>query len=762
MSLPFGKLSAILESGRAGIIDSLLVAKFRRKRETMKIQDLKQLMGSLSLHEKIGQLVQLDGGFFGAEEVPTGPCDEMGIAPWVVENAGSVLNVLGVKKVQEVQRHHLLHSRIPLLFMADVVYGYKTSYPIPLALACSWDMELVEECAKNTAYEAAADGAQVTFSPMVDVVRDARWGRCLESPGEDPYLNSRFARAMVKGFQNDFTPGKSMASCVKHYAGYGAVEAGREYNTVDMSRWRLMQEYLPPYQAAVDADCKMVMTSFNTVEGIPSTANQWLMQDVLRKKWGFDGVVITDYAAIQELVAHGVAENDADAAKLAMDAGVDIDMRTPCYPNHLEELLKQGAISQEQIDQAVWRILTLKNELGLFEDPYRGVHLVTEMERISYRQLARKAAQESMVLLQNRKDVLPIRKGEKVALIGPYADSNELNGIWAIYADRKQVVTLKTAFAERLDAEHLRSTAGCELMDDYTPLMNLGAGVHKILEDSPEEELRRSIELAKWADVVVFAVGEHKLQSGESGSRTDISLPAIQQQWMEQILPYAKKSVVLLFNGRPLELAKLSAETDAILECWFPGTEGARAIVDLLMGDVAPSGKLTMSFPYHVGQEPLYYAQFNTGRPAGKNSTERFVSRYLDCPNGALFPFGHGLSYHKTVYSGLRLSDTVLHSGGVITAQVNVQNTGDIAGDEVVQLYICDRVGSVVRPVQELKGFQRIHLEPKECRTVTFEITEDMLKFYNAALEYTVEPGMFDVMVGPSSVDVLSAEFQKN
>ena len=728
----------------------------------MKIQDLKQLMGSLSLHEKIGQLVQLDGGFFGAEEVPTGPCDEMGIAPWVVENAGSVLNVLGVNKVQEVQQHHLQHSRIPLLFMADVVYGYKTSYPIPLALACSWDMELVEECARNTAYEAAADGAQVTFSPMVDVVRDARWGRCLESPGEDPYLNSRFARAMVKGFQNDFTPGKSMASCVKHYAGYGAVEAGREYNTVDMSRWRLMQEYLPPYQAAVDADCKMVMTSFNTVEGIPSTANQWLMQDVLRKKWGFDGVVITDYAAIQELVAHGVAENNADAAKLAMNAGVDIDMRTPCYPNHLEGLLKQGAISQEQIDEAVWRILTLKNELGLFEDPYRGVHLVTEKERSSYRQLARKAAQESMVLLQNRMDVLPIRKGEKVALIGPYAGSNELNGIWAIYADRKQVVTLKAAFAERLDAEHLRSTAGCELMDDYTPLMNLGAGVHKILEDSPEEELRRSIELAQWADVVVFAVGEHKLQSGESGSRTDISLPAIQQQWMEQLLPYAKKSVVLLFNGRPLELAKLSAETDAILECWFPGTEGARAIVDLLMGDVAPSGKLTMSFPYHVGQEPLYYAQFNTGRPAGKNSTERFVSRYLDCPNGALFPFGHGLSYHKTVYSGLRLSDTVLHSGGVITAQVNVQNTGDIAGDEVVQLYICDRVGSVVRPVQELKGFQRIHLEPKECRTVTFEITEDMLKFYNAALEYTVEPGMFDVMVGPSSVDVLTAGFQKN
>ncbi len=727
----------------------------------MKIQNLKKLMDSLSLREKIGQLIQLDGRFFGAEEIPTGPCAELGIEPWVAENAGSVLNVLGAEKVQAIQKRHLEHSRIPLLFMADVVYGYKTSYPIPLALACSWDMKLVQQCAESTACEAAPDGAQVTFSPMVDVVRDARWGRCMESPGEDPYLNSCYAQAMVKGFQNDFTPGKSMASCVKHYAGYGAVEAGREYNTVDMSRWRLVQEYLPPYQAAVEAGCKMVMTSFNTIEGIPSTANQWLMQDVLRKKWGFDGVLITDYAAIHELVAHGVAENDADAAKLAMDAGVDIDMRTSCYPNHLEELLKQGDVSQEQIDQAVWRILTLKNELGLFEDPCCGLCSVEQSERISFRQLARKAAQESMVLLQNKKDVLPIRKGEKIALIGPYADSKELNGIWAIYADRTQVVTLKAAFEERLNSEHLQSTAGCELMDDYTPLMNLGAGVHRILKDSPEEELHRSIELAKWADVVVFAVGEHKLQSGESGSRTDISLPAIQLQWMEQILPYAKKSVVLLFNGRPLELTKLSAETDAILECWFPGTEGAHAIVDLLMGDVAPSGKLTTSFPYHVGQEPLYYAQFNTGRPAGKNSTERFVSRYLDCPNGALFPFGHGLSYHKVVYSDLQLSDTVLHSGEVITAQVNVQNTGDTAGDEIVQLYLRDRVGSVVRPMQELKGFQRIHLNAKECRTVTFEITEDMLKFYNATLEYKTEPGMFDVMVGSSSADVLTAGFQK-
>lgn len=726
----------------------------------MKNQDLKKLMDSLSLHEKIGQLVQLDGGFFGAEEVPTGPCAEMGIEPWVAENAGSVLNVLGAEKVRDIQKRHMEHSRIPLSFMADVVYGYITSYPIPLALACSWDVKLVEECAKNTAYEASADGAQVTFSPMVDVARDARWGRCMESPGEDPYLNSCYAQAMVEGFQNDFTPGKSMASCVKHYAGYGAPEAGREYNTVDMSRWRLMQEYLLPYQAAVDAGCKMIMTSFNTVEGIPSTANQWLMQDILRKKWGFDGVVITDYSTIHELIAHGVAENDTDAAKLAMDAGVDIDMKSPCYPNHLEELLKQGLISQEQLDQAVWRILTLKNELGLFEDPYRGLHMVEQSERVSYRQLARKAAQESMVLLQNKKDVLPIQSGEKVALIGPYADTKELLGMWAVFAHRKYVVTLKTAFAERLDAEHLRSTAGCELVDDYTPLMNLGAGVHNILEDSPEEELRRSIELAKWADVVIFAVGEHKLQSGESGSRTDISLPAIQQQWMEQILPYTKKSVVLLFNGRPLELTKLSTETDAILECWFPGTEGAHAIVDLLMGDVAPSGKLTTSFPYHVGQEPLYYAQFNTGRPARKNSTERFVSRYLDCPNGALFPFGHGLSYHKVVYSGLRLSDTILHSGEVITVQVNVQNTGDTAGDEIVQLYIRDRVGSVVRPMQELKGFQRIRLEARECRTVTFEITEDMLKFYNATLEYTAEPGMFDVMVGSSSVDVLTAGFQ--
>lgn len=731
----------------------------------MKEYELKKLMDSLSLREKIGQLVQLDGGCFGAGELSTGPRSKLGIEPWVADNAGSVLNVLGAEKVKDIQKRHLEHSRIPLLFMADVVYGYKTIYPIPLALACSWDMELVRQCAENTACEAAPDGAQVTFSPMVDVVRDARWGRCMESPGEDPYLNSRYAEAVVKGFQNDFAPGKSMASCVKHYAGYGAVEAGREYNTVDMSRWRLMQEYLPPYKSAVDAGCEMVMTSFNTIEGVPATANRWLMQDVLRKDWGFGGVLITDYAAIHELIAHGVAENDEEAAKLAMDAGVDIDMKTSCYSNHLEELLEKGSIRQEQIDQAVWRILTLKNKLGLFEDPYRGLGRTEDDAACFYRNTARKAARKSIVLLQNEQNVLPLLGGEKIALMGPYADSKDLNGMWALYGDRNQVVTLKTAFAERIDSEHLRYTAGCELLDDYASLMDFGAGLNtkSPLHGTPEEELQRSIELAKWADVVILAVGEHMLQSGESGSRTDISIPTVQKKWMEQVLYYAKKSVVLLFNGRPLELSDIASKADAILECWYPGSEGARATVDLLTGAANPSGKLTTSFPYSVGQEPLYYAQFNTGRPAGKSDhTGRFVSRYLDCPNGALFPFGHGLSYHKAVYSDLQLSSTVLNPGDCITAQITVQNCSDIAGDEIVQLYLRDCVGSVVRPVQELKGFRRVHLEAGQSCTVSFKITDDMLKFYNAALEYTAEPGMFDVMIGSSSVDVLTASFQKN
>lgn len=725
----------------------------------MKEKKLKELLENLTLQEKIGQLVQLSGDFFGAGEMSTGPQEKLGISSWTVQHAGSVLNVLGAEKVLDIQKRHMEHSQIPLLFMADIVYGYKTVYPMPLALACSWEPELVKECNQNTAKEAAPDGAHVTFAPMVDVVRDARWGRCMESPGEDPWLNSVFAKAMVEGFQGEMVTGESMASCVKHFAGYGAVESGREYNTVDLSRWRFVSEYLPPYKAAVEAGCEMVMTSFNTVEGVPATANSWLMDEVLRRQWGFDGVLITDYAAIQELIAHGVAEDDYEAAKLAMDATVDIDMKTPCYANQLQPLLEDGKLSMEKLDEAVWRVLNLKNRLGLFENPYAGIDSV-KAKNLSCceenRKAARKAVQKSMVLLQNEKQVLPLKAGQKVALMGPYADSKDLNGLWAVHGDREQVVTLKTAFEEVLPEDEFASTAGCELLEDYGCLGDFGALIKAgpILKTSAKEELEKSIELAKWADVVVFAVGEHMLQSGESGSRTELTLPKVQMEWMEKVLPYVKKSVVLLFNGRPLVLTNLKDQVDAILECWFPGTEGAHGIADLLWGKCNPQGRLTMSFPYASGQVPVYYSVYNTGRPASTSThSGRFVSRYLDCPNEPLYPFGYGLSYHHTEICNLTLSSKTLSPGETLMVTVTVENTGNISGQEVVQLYLRDVAASVVRPVKELKAFHKAILEPGERKQVSFEISEDMLKFYDANLNYDSQSGKFEVFVGVNSRD---------
>lgn len=732
----------------------------------MEEKKLRELLQSMTVREKIGQLIQLSGDFFGASDLATGPQEKLGIEPWAVQNAGSALNVLGADKVREIQKRHMENSRIPLLFMADIVYGYKTVYPMPLGLACSWDTELVKSCSRRTAREAAPDGAHVTFAPMVDVVRDARWGRCMESPGEDPWLNGVFARAMVEGFQGEMVPGENLASCVKHFAGYGAVEAGREYNTVDMSRWRFVQEYLPPYKAAVDAGCEMVMTSFNTVEGIPATANRWLMEEVLRRQWGFDGVLITDYAAIQELIAHGVAEDDYEAAKLAMNATVDIDMKTPCYANQLEPLLNDGSLDVKKLDEAVWRVLALKNRLGLFEDPYRGIDaekaecLACNEEN---RSAARTAVQKCMVLLRNENQVLPLKSGQKIALMGPYADSKDLNGMWAVHGDRDAVVTLKTAFAEVLSEDTFATTAGCEMLDDYESLGDFGSyfKLGPTLENSAEEELEKSIALAKWADVVVFAVGEHMLQSGESGSRTDLTLPAVQRAWMERVLVHAKKSVVLLFNGRPLVLADWKNSVDAILECWFPGTEGAHGIADLLWGRCNPCARLTAGFPFASGQVPVYYGAFRTGRPADASShSGRFVSRYLDCPNEPLYPFGYGLSYHTAEYSDLKLSDTVMRRGETLTVGAAVKNTGDVSGQEVVQLYLHDVAASVVRPAKELKGFQKIDLEPGEKKEVIFEITEEMLKFYDSDLQFAAQPGMFEVFVGRNAADCLVAAFR--
>lgn len=755
---------------------------------------LTELLQSLSLKEKIGQLVQLDGGCFGVGDLATGPQAKLGIEPWVAQHAGSVLNVMGAERVRDIQARHLEHSRIPLLFMADIVYGYKTVYPMPLALASSWEPQLAQRCAQATAREAVADGAHVTFSPMVDVCRDARWGRCMESPGEDPLINARFAKAYVRGFQggasfagqgkDDGAAGASddpaehlgergLVSCVKHFAGYGAVEAGREYNTVDMSRWRMVSDYLPPYRAAVEAGCGLVMTSFNTVEGVPATANRWLMRDVLRDEWGFDGVVITDYAAVAELVAHGVAANDAEAAELALAAGVDIDMKTSCYANQIAPLLEDGRLSIERVDEAVMRVLELKNRLGLFEDPYRGIGELPQRDREG----AREAARRSMVLLRNEAasgdggevPVLPLGRGQKIALLGPYANSRDLMGLWAVYGDRDDVPTLAEAFSRELGDEDFRWSTGCKMLTDaeFASLGDFGsvAWAQGLAAVDEVAELARSIELAEWADVAVFAVGEHMLQSGESGSRTDLRLPASQRAWLSKVLPHAKKSVGLLFNGRPLELCELSESVNAILECWFPGTEGAGAAVDLLMGKSSPSGRLTMSFPRSVGQEPLYYAAFATGRPAVTSShSGRFVSRYIDCANEPLYPFGFGLTYGAVEYGAPVLSCGELlvedlAGGGHVGVSIEVVNKGEVACEEVVQLYVRDVAATVVRPVKELKDWKKVLLTPGIKRRVDFSLDVDAFSYVGTDLQKHIDAGLFEITIGSDSSRGSMAEF---
>lgn len=734
-------------------------------------QALKDLMAQMTLKEKIGQMVQLDGGCFGAGDLATGPMEKLGVTAEDVAVCGSVLNVLGAEKVRAIQDAYLERSRlkIPLLFMADVIYGYQTCYPIPLGLGATWEPDLIRRGFTHISEEAAADGCMVTFSPPVDLARDARWGRCLEMPGEDPCLTARFGQAMVEGFQNDWSPWHSMAACVKHFAGYGGAEAGREYNTVDMSERRFRQEYLPGYKAAVDAGAAMVMTSFNTVEGIPATGNQWLLDDVLRKEWGFDGVIITDYAAVKELIYHGVADNDREAAALAVNATVDIDMKTACYAHQLEPLVREGRIREEQINAACWRILTLKNRLGLFEDPYRGCSaerkaaVTCTPEKLA---AARDICGKALVLLKND-GVLPLPKtGRRIALIGPYANSKDIIGMWAIHADRSHSVTIQEAMADVLGTDSFITAKGCELLDDYSILGEFGniPAFNPTLNGGNDLAAleQEALDAAAGADVIVMALGEHVLQSGEAGSRTDITIPAPQKRLLYKIRQANpdKKLVLVLFNGRPLALTDVLDDCDAILEAWFPGTAGGRSVCDVLFGDVNPSGRLTMSFPYHVGQEPLYYAQLSTGRPAkGSGHSGRFVSKYLDCPNHALFPFGFGLSYHTAVYSGLTLDKATFQAGEKLTVSITVENTGTVAGMETVQLYIRDITASVARPVLELKDWRKVNLNPGERQTVTFTITEEMLRFYTKDMVFASEPGDFEVYIGPNSADLQKAIF---
>ncbi len=734
-------------------------------------QELHLLLEDMSLQEKIDQLLQLTADFYGKtdRDVVTGPASELGISMEDIDLAGSVLNGTGAKALMQIQDAYMDRHphHIPLLFMMDVIHGYRTIFPAPIAQGASFDPEMSKRAASVAAREASAAGIHVVFSPMVDLVRDPRWGRVMESTGEDPYLNSRFAAAQIHGFQgDDMKEDGKVCGCIKHFAGYGGAEAGREYNTVQISEHTFREYYLPSYEAGIKAGAGMVMTSFNTVNDIPATINQKLMRQILREEMGFDGVLISDYAAILETVAHGASSDKKDAAYKALLAGVDIDMMTGCYAGELATLVKEGTIPESLIDESVLRILQLKNQLGLFEHPHKDGDPEKEARYIlcpKHRALAREAAAASCVLLKNDK-VLPIRPSQKVAFIGPYIDNYEICSSWAVTGHPKDSVTVRQAAEELLPASDLTFCHGTSLL----PRDHVFAGfaepnrAEEFYADvfaDPEKALADAVAAAKAADVVILCLGEHYLQTGEATSRTELSLPENQMELFCAVKAANPNVAVVLFNGRPLLLEELSRDAAAVLEAWFPGTEGGHAILDLLTGTKNPSGKLPMTFPRNMGQIPIYYNHFSTGRPLTGTDPQRFVSKYTDAPNTPLFPFGYGLSYAEFSYSDVSLSSDSLTSKDSITASVQLKNTGACTGTEVVQLYIQDVAASTVRPIRELKGFTRITLTPGETQTVSFQISEAELAFHRADGSYGTEPGTFRVWIGGGSATENGTEF---
>ncbi|KWX77443.1 beta-glucosidase BglX [Paenibacillus jilunlii] len=707
----------------------------------------------MTLEEKIAQLLQLAAPFYdkpGDESEITGPMEELGIEYDTKRAVGSVLGIAGAEKMMAVQKEHLASNRlgIPLLFMADIVHGFKTIFPIPLAVGCSWDPELAEQSAEIAARESAVSGLHVTFAPMVDLVRDARWGRVMESTGEDPYLNAVFAKAFVQGFQGDNLKEdvSRVAACVKHFAAYGLAEGGREYNTVDLSERQLREYYLPAYKAAVDAGVEMVMTSFNTVNGIPATGNRSLMRGILRDEWGFDGVVISDWAAIKEIIAHGAAEDEKEAAFKAIYSGVDIDMMTTSYVNHLPELVAEGLVDEALIDEAVLRILVLKEKLGLFENPMRGADPELEQQIVysqEHRKVSQRLAEKSSVLLKND-GVLPLQADQQVALIGPFAASGDILGWWSWQGSQETAVQL---------GESMQKVSG----DPGKVVISEGCSIDTITEAG----LAEAVKAASAAEIIVLALGEASEMSGEGGSRSDIRLPAAQLELVREMKKLGKPVVAVLFNGRPLDLHGVYDEADAVLEAWFPGSEGGAALADILYGKVNPSGRLSMSFPYSVGQIPVYYNAYNTGRPKPAEHTDnRYISQYTDIPNEPLLPFGFGLSYTTFAFEGFSLSSDRMSADRPLEARVTVTNTGNMAGTETVQLYIRDMSGETVRPVKELKDFRQVQLHPGESREVVFQIEESQLRYHHSDLTFSSDPGMFTVYVGANSRDTQSAAFR--
>lgn len=747
---------------RIGLLLLLATPTFSQNPYTAKA---KALMAKMTLEEKLGQLNLI---------IPGGAAVTGSVVSNDVENkikkgqVGGLFGITSPEKVRKAQDLAVKGSRlgIPMIFGLDVIHGHKTIFPIPLGLSASWDLGLIEQSAAIAAKEATADGLNWAFSPMVDIARDARWGRISEGSGEDPYLGGQIAKAMVRGYQGtDLSKNNTLMACVKHFALYGAAEAGREYNTVDMSRMQMYEYYLPPYKAAVDAGAASIMSSFNVIDGVPATGNKWLLTDLLRKEWGFTGFVVSDYTSLNEMTNHGVGDLQTVSAQ-ALKAGLDMDMVGEGLLTTLAKSLKEGKVTVADIDKACLRILEAKYKLGLFDDPYRYIDEARPTKDIltaENRSAARKVAAHSMVLLKNDKQVLPLKKSGTIALVGPLADNRRnMLGTWVVAGDWKESVSVLEGMKNVAgNSVNIITAKGANITDDtalFLKRVNALGVEAEIDARSPQQMIDEAVAAANKADVVVAVVGESSNMSGESSSRADISIPASQQALLKALHKTGKPLVIVLINGRPLTLVWENEHATAILEAWAPGTEAGNAVADVLFGNYNPSGKLSATFPRSVGQIPIYYNHKNTGRPFDGTGFPKFKSNYLDESNDPLYPFGYGLSYTKFDYSPVKLSKTTLKGEEKLTATVTLTNSGKYAGEEVVQLYITDPVASISRSVKDLKGFQKLALQPGESKEVSFVITTEELKFFNSELKKVWEPGTFIIHLGTSSASVKSAE----
>lgn len=745
------------------LLCALLLALQLPAQDTRMNSFVSNLMKQMTIEEKIGQLNLLTAG----GNIPTGSAVNTDVDSKIRKGqVGGLFGIMGVENIRKAQEIAVNNSRlkIPLIFGLDVIHGYRTSFPIPLAMASSWDMQTIEKAARMSALESTADGLNWTFSPMVDIARDPRWGRVAEGSGEDPHLGSEIAKAMVRGYQGkNLADNTTMMACVKHFALYGASEAGRDYNTTDMSRLRMYETYLPPYKAALDAGAGSIMSSFNEIDGVPATANRWLLTDVLRKEWGFKGLVVSDYTSVNEMVDHGIGDLQTVSAR-ALRAGLDMDMVGEGFLTTLQRSLKEGKVTVKEIDDACRRILEAKYKLGLFDDPFRYCDAARAARQIRSADMiaaARDIAVRSMVLLKNDKNLLPLKKTGTIALVGPLADSRtDMGGTWAVGGKREYHVTILEGMKNALGSSaNIIYARGSNITDDSVLFKNASVFGKDLVRAPVQAQLDEAVQAANKADVIVAVVGESAEMSGEAASRSDITLPESQLRLLETLSKTGKPLVVVLLSGRPLAIPRESALANALLLSWFSGDETGNAVADVLFGGYNPAGKLPMTFPRNVGQVPIYYSYKKTGRPQGDGPTQKFRSNYLDVPNSPLYPFGYGLSYTSFSYGDIRLGSGSISTGQSQQVSVTVSNTGACDGEEVVQLYINDPVATVTQPVKKLIGFQKIMLKKGESREVRFTISPDDLKFYNNDLKRVSEPGEFNVYVGGSSEDVKKARF---